>query len=135
MNDGSSSTSDPGLAALEAARAQAAAVRQYLEAIVVPRRRPRRQEPESIAGRLEAIAAELADADPATRRQLQRERRDLRARLRDLEAQFATVGADYAERVGIRHETWVAVGVPARVLRMAGITPEGSPRRGATGAS
>ena len=123
MSDGSAS-SDPSLAALEGARAQAAAVRQYLEAIDLSRRRRRRQLPESIASRLEAIAADLTGADPAARKPLLRERRELRSRLRALEAQFIAVGLEYAERVGIRHETWLAVGVPPRVLRAAGITPE-----------
>lgn len=113
---------DPALAALEAARAQAAAVRRYLEAILVPvPSRGRRRAPESIAGRLAAVEAALVDADGGERRALTTERRQLRARLRDLEAGFVAVGAAYSERTGIRHETWLAAGVPARVLRAAGI--------------
>lgn len=40
----------------------------------------------------------------------------------DLEAEFVKVAASFGERKGIRYTTWREVGVPAKVLREAGIS-------------
>jgi uncharacterized protein YhaN len=108
------------------------AVRNYLEALDENRpRRGRKRTPESIKRQLDGVGKKLAGAAPLQRLQLLQQRMDLeaeRARLRQqrdmaaLEREFTKVGLEYATRKGISYAAWRAMGVPAEVLKRAGIT-------------
>ncbi len=124
--------SDEHKEALALGRAQGKAVRAYLEALVEHRpKRGRKRTPDSIAKRLEKIATEIDEADPLKRLQLTQERIDLNAELERmkttvditaLEDGFVAVAADYAARKGISRQAFAELGVPAAVLKRAGIS-------------
>ena len=122
--------------ALAEGRELGRSVRRYLEALDQNRpRRGRRRTGESIKRRLDAIAKQLAGAPPIQRLQLVQERMDLKAELEQLgakvdlsalERDFAKVARSYSERKGISYAAWRELGVPAEVLKRAGITRGGS---------
>jgi hypothetical protein len=128
---------DAHKAALAAGRDEARQVKAYLEALetVAPKRRGRRRTKESIAKRLAAIDAAMADASALVRLQLLQERADLAAEqaqmdaapvdLTALEAAFVKVAKAYGERKGIAYGTWREVGVDAATLKAAGISRGG----------
>lgn len=128
---GLKSMSDDHKAALAAGRAEGRAVRDYLEALEQSRpARGRRRTPESIQARLDAIDADIATADPVARLSLIQERRDLQAELdattatvdiEALEKSFVKVAKSYSARKGIEYASWREIGVPAAVLKAAGI--------------
>jgi len=117
--------------ALAQGRELGRAVRKYLDALDQNRpRRGRKRTTESIKRRLDAIAKQLTDASPLQRLQLVQERMDLKAELEQLgakvdlsalERDFAQVARDYSERKGISYAAWRELGVPADVLKRAGI--------------
>jgi len=117
--------------ALAEGRAQGRAVRGYLEALEAHRpKRGRKRTPESMRARLSTIEASLDAADPMTRLQLVQERLDLAAAitaaettidLSALEDGFVTAASGYGERKGISYAAWREVGVPAAILKRAGI--------------
>lgn len=119
-------------AAMAAGRAEGRAVKNYLEALEAHRpRRGRRRTPESIEARLRRIDDEFVDADAVKRLNLVQERIDLNAELAamedpvDLEAleeAFVAAAKGYGERKGISYTAWREVGVPAAVLKRAGIS-------------
>lgn len=112
-------------------RSEGRAVRGYLEALEAHKpKRGRRRTPESIRARLQKIDAEIPDSDPLTRVQLIQERIDLNAELDGmenkvdmsaLEADFVAYAAGYSKRKGISYAAWRELGVPASVLKSAGI--------------
>ncbi len=118
-------------AALAEGRQQSRAVRDYLEVLDTQRpKRGRKRTPETVQKRLEAIEAGLKDANPLSRLQLVQERMDLQAEreamdsrvdLSAIEEAFVTAAQPYGERKGIRYAAWREVGVPADVLKRAGI--------------
>ena len=118
--------------ALAEGRAQGRAVRRYLDALEKNKpRRGRRRTPQGITKRLEAIEVEINAADPLKRVQLIQERIDLLDELAtatatvdvaELEAAFIQNAAGYSDRKGISYAAWRELGVPATVLRQAGIT-------------
>jgi hypothetical protein len=120
--------------ALATGREQGRIVKAYLEALESHRpKRGRKRTGDSIAKRLEAIEEDLATAESLRRLQLTQERLSLQdelasmsgddgADLEALEAQFAEVAWEYGQRKGIGYAAWREVGVPASVLRAAGIT-------------
>jgi uncharacterized protein YicC (UPF0701 family) len=122
---------DDHKAALAQGRAEGRIVREYLDALRANKpKRGRKRTPDSISKRLAAIEEELADADALTELKLVQERRDLTAELAamgqnvdvaDVEEAFAKVAASYSRRQGISYSSWRDVGVPASVLRRAGI--------------
>ena len=124
--------SDEHTAALAEGRAESRAVRVYLEALEQNRpRRGRRRTTDSIGKRLAAIDHELATASALTRLQLVQERMDLQRELETMgetvdlsaaEADFVKAAAGYARRKGISYAAWREAGVPADVLKKAGIT-------------
>ncbi len=126
--------SDEHKTALAEGRAQGRVVRAYLEALETNKpKRGRKRTPDSIRARLVAIEAESSGADALQRLQLAQERIDLTAELEQLEttgstdltvleADFVTVAADYATRKGITYAALRQVGVPAAVLKQAGIS-------------
>lgn len=118
-------------AALAAGRDEGRAVRRYLEALDShkPRRGPQRTA-ESIEKRIKAIDSQLGPADPLARIRLIQERLNLTDELATkeepvdlaaLEADFVAVAASYGERKGLSYTAWRQVGVPADVLRRAGV--------------
>jgi len=119
-------------AAIAAGRTEGRAVKHYLEALERNRpKRGRKRTPESITKRLDVIDRQLVDADVVKRLSLVQERLDLLAELERLgeqedissaEAEFVAVAASYGERKGISYGAWREVGVPASVLRAAGIS-------------
>lgn len=119
-------------AAIAAGRTEGRAVKHYLEALERNRpKRGRKRTPESVNKRLTAIDTQLADADVVTRLSLIQERLDLLAELERLESQedisaaeaeFVQVAAAYSSRKGISYGAWREVGVPAAVLKAAGIS-------------
>lgn len=124
--------SDEHKAALTEGRTQGRAVRAYLEALEANKpKRGRKRTPESVAKRLAAIDAQIADADPVKRLQLAQERIDLQAELdasddkTDLEAVengFVAAAKGYSQRKGISYAAWREIGVPAATLKAAGVT-------------
>ena len=118
--------------AMTAGRKEGQAVKAYLDALEQHRpKRGRKRTTESIAKRLTAIESELASASSLQRLQLLQERRDLQAEqasmsgnstdLGGLEAGFVEVAKAYSDRKGIAYATWRDMGVPADVLKKAGI--------------
>ena len=121
--------------ALAVGRAEGRAVRAYLEALESSHpKRGRRRTKESIAARLESLAEQMESADPLKRLQLAQEKLDLTDELArmdqavdigDLEAEFTKVASSFAERKGISYNAFRQVGVPASVLKTAGIGRSG----------
>jgi len=123
-------------AALAEGRELGRAVRDYLEALEQHRpKRGRKRTPDSIKKRLQAIEDALPDATPIKKVELVQERRDLEVELATmgakvdlsgLEKGFVRAAKTYSERKGIGYSTWREVGVPADVLRRAGISRSAS---------
>jgi uncharacterized protein YicC (UPF0701 family) len=119
-------------AALAQGRAEGRVVREYLDALRANKpKRGRKRTPDSISKRLAAIEEELAEADALSELKLVQERRDLTAELAamgqnvdvaDVEEAFVKVAGSYSKRQGISYSSWRDVGVPASVLRRAGIS-------------
>jgi hypothetical protein len=119
-------------AALAEGRSEGRAVKSYLEALQQNRpRRGRRRTPDSINKRLAAIDAAYADGSALQQLQLVQERIDLQRELdamgakvdlSALEGAFVKTAAKYAQRKGISYAAWRELGVPADVLKKAGIS-------------
>lgn len=128
--------SDDHKAAMAEGRAQGHAIRRYLTALKAargPKTRGRKRTPESIQQRIDRINAALAevDLDPLAEVQYLQERRDLTTELTAMTApvddpeQYAEAAVKalkpYSERKGITYASWRELGVPAVVLKKAGI--------------
>lgn len=128
--------SDEHKAANARARAENQTVSAYLEALESNRPRPgRRRTAESMRKRIEAISEALESATPIRRVQLVQERIDLERALSapsetfdisELEDSFVGVAVAYSGRKGITYSAWREVGVPAAVLKRAGISRGGT---------
>jgi hypothetical protein len=125
--------SDEHKAAMKAGREQGRAVKAYLDALEQHRpRRGRQRTPESIRKRLAVIDQAMPEASSLKRLQLTQERRDLQDELAakqapdvdlsKLESDFARAAKGYGASKGIEYATWRELGVPADVLKRAGIT-------------
>ena len=124
--------SDEHKAALAAGRSMGRSVKRYLEALEANRpKRGRKRSPESIKKRLDAIDAQLAAADPVKRLSMVQERIDLLQEIETMngavdltavEDDFVTVARDYSISKGISYAAWREIGVPAVVLKRAGIS-------------
>ncbi len=118
--------------ALAVGRAEGRMVRAYLEALESSKpKRGRKRTKDSISRRLDRIEAELEEADPLKRLQLTQEQLDLADELEQmdsgidltrLETDFTKVAKGYAERKGITYAAFRQIGVPAAVLKKAGIS-------------
>jgi hypothetical protein len=127
------SLSDSHKQALNQGRTEVRAVKAYLDALELQRpKRGRKRTAESIGKRLAAIEEELGSATSLQRLQLVQERRDLTHELETmdtpvdltgLEAEFVEVAGAYGARKGIAYASWRELGVPAEVLKRAGISP------------
>jgi hypothetical protein len=122
--------------AMAEGRREGQAVKAYLDALHQHRpRRGRRRTPDSIQKRLAVIDGEIGGASSLKRLQLTQERRDLQAELAGmggdkadlsgLAADFVKVAKSYAARKNISYASWRDLGVPADVLKQAGITRSG----------
>lgn len=131
MAKGKRSMSDEHKAALAEGRTEGRAVKAYLEALDQNRpKRGRKRTPESIKKRLSVIETSLDDASPIQRLQLVQERMDLgkelaamdiKVDLTDLEKAFVKTAGGYSDRKGISYAAWRELGVPADVLKKAGV--------------
>lgn len=118
-------------AALATGRSQGLAVRRYLEALERSKpRRGRRPSADSLQRQLEEIEAKLRESDPLKRLHLIQQRKSIEDRLASgdgsedisgLESAFIEAAPEYGSRKGIDYATWREAGVPAEVLRRAGI--------------
>lgn len=117
--------------ALAQGRNEGRAVRRYLEALDDHRpKRGRRRTVETIEAQLKTVAGRLGDAAPMERLLLLQKRADLIAELETFddgtdfaaaEDDFVDHAQSYGERKGITYSTWRDAGVPAAVLRRAGV--------------
>ncbi|HVR77285.1 MAG TPA: hypothetical protein VMS99_02720 [Acidimicrobiia bacterium] len=116
--------------ALAQGRLEARSIKAYLRAL--DSRRPGRPvTKESLDKRLERVNAKLGDEnDPLKRIELLQSKLDLEsalasveegANLDDLAANFVANAKSYSDRKGISYTAWRQFGVPADVLRKAGI--------------
>lgn len=119
-------------AALAEGREQGRAVRRYLEALEQHRpKRGRKRTSDSVERRLGAVEEALVEAGALERLHLMQERLDLQAELTamdgegvdiaGLEEAFVRSASAYGARRGISYAAWRAAGVPAAVLRQAGV--------------
>jgi hypothetical protein len=124
--------SDQHKAALAAGRVEGRAVRTYLEALRTNKpKRGRKRTPDSVKKRIAEIDAELPFADAVRQLRLTQDRIDLQDELEALEsvvdisaaeAAFVNVAKAYGTRNKITYAAWREVGVPAAVLKAAGIS-------------
>jgi len=124
--------SDDHKAALAQGRSEGRAVREYLDALRANKpKRGRKRTPDSIKKRLSGIDDQLKSADPLGELRLIQERRDLVLELETMgdevdlgaiEDGFVKVASSYSQRQGISYAAWREVGVPASVLKRAGIS-------------
>ena len=116
--------------ALADGRRQARSIKAYLEAL--GKRRPGRPvTPEGIKSRLARVESQLGGAtDPLERVRLIQLRLDLKRGQQELteahdisllEAGFVDAAKVYSERKGITYAAWREAGVPAAVLKRAGV--------------
>lgn len=115
--------------AIARGRVESSAVRAYLELLERPNRRPSdAMLDDKIA---EAAAAARTATDPVHRLELIQRRLNLEAARKrtadqvdeeEIVGRFVEHAAAYGARKGISYQAWRAVGVPARVLRTAGIS-------------
>jgi hypothetical protein len=116
-------------------RAEGKIIRDYLNALdaraELDGRRGPRITPERIQGKIDSINEQLVHAKGVNKLQLVQAKLNLERQLgdldssedlEDLEEQFTAVVARWAERKGISYSALRAVGVPAAVLRTAGVT-------------
>lgn len=128
------SMSDEHKQALAEGRAQARAVREYLDALEANRpKRGRRRTVDTVQRQLAAAKEELAGAAGAARLELIQRRRDLEVELATMQAggsgpdlsklekSFVQHGKAYAQRKGISYAAFREFGVPPEVLKKAGI--------------
>ncbi|MDP8927752.1 MAG: hypothetical protein M3O70_04020 [Actinomycetota bacterium] len=118
--------------ALARGRQQAKVVRDYLEALHTNGQRGRPIDRQSLEGKIERLQAQINEEPNAARRvELIQQRLDAERRLAGLEESadrealerdFISVAKEYSQRRGITYTAWREVGVPAAVLREAGIT-------------
>ena len=117
--------------ALARGREQGRIVRDYLAALDEQKKPGRRLDPETLKQRMaETQEAIDAEPDPAKRVDLIQKRLDYEERLADvgdevdleaLEKQFVKVTNEYSQRKGITYTAWREAGVPAAVLKEAGV--------------
>jgi hypothetical protein len=124
--------SDEHREALATGRNEGRLVKRYLDALEMNKpRRGRKRTPESIEKRLAVIEDQIADADGFKKVQLIQERinlwnesqmDDLAIDISTLEEEFVQIALSFSQRKGITYAAWREAGVPADVLRRAGIS-------------
>ena len=118
-------------AKLAQGRNESRVVSKYLEAIAAGKgKRGRKRTPESISIQITRLDKEIDGASPIRRLELTQKRYDLvsererlmsRIDLTGLERDFVKVARSYASRNGIGYGAFRELGVPAEVLKRAGI--------------
>lgn len=118
--------------AMARGRANSRVVKDYLDALERVRpRRGRKRTPAGIRKRLDTIAVEMDDASQLAKLDMVQERMNLEAELEqmlsaeditDKQKAFVSVAQEYSESRGISWAAWREMGVPADVLREAGLT-------------
>ncbi|MDQ2679379.1 MAG: hypothetical protein M3Y51_11595 [Actinomycetota bacterium] len=113
-------------------RLSARPIKQYLEALETNKpKRGRKRTPDSIARRLERIDEEMATASPVKKLELTQERMNLSDELANMQApidmtaiedEFVAAAKAYGQHKGISYAAWREIGVPAAVLKRAGIS-------------
>ncbi|MGH3599391.1 MAG: hypothetical protein ACRDQH_03790 [Pseudonocardiaceae bacterium] len=126
--------SDSHKAALAVGRDEGRAVRRYLEALEAHRPRPgRKRTAETVQRQLRETIQQLNRATALERvhllqrrldleHEIERMQRDSDLDLVELETAFVTALPGYSDRKHISYAAWREVGVPARVLRAAGVS-------------
>jgi hypothetical protein len=125
--------SDTHKEALAEGRNHARIVGSYLDALEANKpKRGRKRTPDSVKKRLATVAEELKDAGGITRLNLLQERRDLEVELATMQAgtpdlsglekEFVKVAQSYSAKKKISYGAWREFGVPADVLKKAGIS-------------
>ena len=124
--------SDEHKAALAKGRRQARAVKEYLAAIEQDGRSKGRLDEGALKQRIEQVDRDIEDEDnPAKRVELIQKRIDYQDRLdnlqeapdiEELQDKFVDAVKEYSERKGISYMAWREAGVPAAVLREAGMS-------------
>lgn len=117
-------------AALAQGRREARAIKGYLRAIA-DKKPGRPVTKESLTKRLESVDSKIEESDnPLKTVDLIQSKLDIEHALKDLddaadiqtlEADFVEHAASYSERKGVSYTAWRDFGVPARVLRAAGV--------------
>jgi hypothetical protein len=123
---------DSHKAALAKGRAEGRAIRDYLETLNTYKpKRGRRMSSDRIQQRLKEISDKFDNASLAVQVQLTQERINLleklstvdsRGGLKGTEKEFIKYAKGYSQRKGISYTAWRKMGVPAEVLRKAGIS-------------
>lgn len=125
--------SDEHKAALAAGREQSRAVANYLEALEANRpKRGRKRTLDTVKRQLAEAAAELDEVTGIRRVELVQRRRDLEVELATMQAgggpdlaalekAFVKHAKGYAKRKGISKAAFREVGVPAEILKRAGV--------------
>lgn len=123
--------SDEHKAALAKGRAQARAVKEYLRARETESKRGPKLTPEKLQGRINDLKQSIEEeSDPTRRLELIQQRMDDEERLsgieetpdmEQLETDFVDVAKEYSDRKGISYSAWRELGVPAAVLKRAGV--------------
>ncbi|MDP8928055.1 MAG: hypothetical protein M3O70_05605 [Actinomycetota bacterium] len=118
--------------ALARGRQEAKVVRNYLEALQTDGQRGRPIDRQSLQARIERLQSQINEETNSARRvELIQRRLDAERRLagleestdrESLERDFIEVAEAYSDRRGITYTAWREVGVPAGVLKEAGIT-------------
>lgn len=117
--------------ALAKGRQQARAVRNYLEALERDARRGPKLDREQLEKRINDLNQQIEEEEnPARRVELIQRRLEYEQRLNatddepdmeSLEEAFVKAAKEYSERKGITYTAWREAGVPAAVLKRAGI--------------
>ncbi|MCY4037745.1 MAG: hypothetical protein OXF64_09890 [bacterium] len=112
-------------------QAQGRTVSRYLSALDQTKpKRGRQRSSEKMQARLSELPDEIAQAKPLKRVHLIQELMDLEAELAaeeqtvdisSVESEFISIAAEYSNRKGISYAAWREVGVPASVLKAAGV--------------
>ncbi len=123
--------SDEHKEALAKGRRQARAVRAYLQALETGQQSGRPADRHALAKRVEQLQAEIdQETSPVKRVELIQRRIDAERQLAQIEDQpdfeeleraFIEAAQEYSERRGITYSAWRELGVPASVLREAGV--------------
>ena len=118
-------------AAIAQGRRESKAIKAYLEAISVPKRRGRPVTPEGLEARIADLDQRIREeSDPLARVDLYQNRIDAQDALDQLtetvdidalEVGFVEYAASYSARKGITWPAWREAGVSAGVLRAAGV--------------
>lgn len=111
-------------------------VAEYLQIISTPRKRGRPKTPETVERKIATVDEAIANgAGPLQKLALQQKKLDLEAEMAEMQAEghlsvdereeaedlFVKVAGSYGDRKGLSYDAWRRAGVPAAMLKRAGI--------------